>query len=591
LTFEIILVMAVIVAVAILFAIDLFSPDIIALGVIAFLVLSGILPLDRALQGIGSDTFLLVLGLLVMTAALEKTGFVDWVGAWVERRAEGDRKRFYVIIIISAAVMSAFMSNTGSAAFFLPIVIGIARTMRISRSKLLLPMAFAAILASSTTLISTSTNIVISGILEGEGFAPLGMFELTPVGLPILLAGILYLVVIAPKLIPDRPYQEPFSDDASVRNYLTELIIPPDSKYCGLTVAQAALGHDLDLTILRIAKDKQTFLVPSASTILEEGDVLLVECDRDGMLELGENAGLTLKPRDAIAGDDFSSERVGMFEVILLPRSPMIGHTLKKLDFRRTSGLQVLGINRSGQNIRRKLSEIRLEVGDQFLLHGSRISAAALDRSGTFRLLHTLRSDNRNPKLALLSIIIFALVLVLAALHFIPVSIAALLGMLAVFLTGCISPEEAYRMVNWQVLFLIGGMLALGIAVQDSGSADFLADQIIFLMAGKNSYWLLGAFFLLSMLLSAPMSNQAAAAIVVPVAIQTALQLGYNPRGFAVMIALGASCSFLTPLEPACMMVYGPGNYRFTDFIKAGFPLTVVVFIIALFMVPLIWPL
>ena len=587
---EIILVLGIVVAVAILFATDRFPPDVLAMGVMATLVLSGLLPVNRALQGIGSESFLLILSLLVMTAALEKTGFVDLVGSWVEKHVQKSSRRLEVIIILTAAIMSTFMSNTGSAAFLLPMVIGIARTMRVSRSKILMPLAFSSILASSVTLISTTTNIVVSGILESDGQPPLSMFELAPVGIPILLLGIFYLIFLGPRIIPNRPYQEPFTIEAGVRNYLTELMIPIDSKYNGMTIAEAGLGRDLDITILRIAKNNRTFLVPNGKTTLETGDVLLVECDRDGLLKLGDDSGLELKPKTDIENDALKSERVSLFEVILLPRSPMIGKTLKELDFRRTSGLQVLGINRSGRTIRRKISEVRLAVGDQLLLHGSRLSAATLDQNGTFRLIHALRMDSLDKRKMAISIFSFLLVLVLASFNVIPASIAALIGMLVVFLTNCISPKEAYLMVNWQVLFLIGGMLALGYAVQDSGTAAFLAQSIVSITHGMPFHWLLGGFFILTMLLSQPMSNQAAAAVVVPVAMQTATQLGYDPRTFAVMIALGASCSFLTPLEPACMMVYGPGNYRFTDFIKVGLPLTIAIFILAMLMVPKIWP-
>jgi len=590
LTVEIILVLGIVVAVAILFATDRFPPDVLAMGVMATLVLSGLLPVNRALQGIGSESFLLILSLLVMTAALEKTGFVDLVGSWVEKHVQKSSRRLEVIIILTAAIMSTFMSNTGSAAFLLPMVIGIARTMHVSRSKILMPLAFASILASSVTLISTTTNIVVSGILESEGRSPLSMFELAPVGIPILLLGIFYLIFLGPKIIPDRPYEEPFTIEAGVRNYLTELMISIDSKYNGMTIAEAGLGRDLDITILRIAKNNRTFLVPNGKTTLESGDVLLVECDRDGLLKLGDDSGLELKPKTDIENDALKSERVSLFEVILLPRSPMIGKTLKELDFRRTSGLQVLGINRSGRTIRRKISEVRLAVGDQLLLHGSRLSAATLDHNGTFRLIHALRMDSLDKRKMAISIFSFLLVLVLASSEVIPASIAALIGMLVVFLTNCISQKEAYIMVNWQVLFLIGGMLALGFAVQDSGTAAFLAQSIVSITHGMPFYWLLGGFFILTMLLSQPMSNQAAAAVVVPVAMQTATQLGYDPRTFAVMIALGASCSFLTPLEPACMMVYGPGNYRFSDFIKVGLPLTIAIFILAMVMVPIIWP-
>jgi len=591
LTLEIGLVLGIIGLAMVLFSIEKIAPDVIALGIIVILVVSGLLPLDRALAGIGSEAFILILGLLVMTAGLEKTGVVDMAGDWIVRTAGHDANRFLLIVMLAAAGLSALMSNTGATAFFLPVVIGMARNMKISRSKLLMPLAFASILASSVTLIATTTNIVVSGVMVDEGLLPLGMFELSSVGLVILMLGIAYLLTVGRKLIPDRPYEESFSTEAIVRNYLTELVVPEGSTLIGKTLAQAALGRDLDLTVLRISKNERSFLVPTANTVLAAGDVLIVERDRDGLLDIEDKMELELKPRSDIADGEIQSEEVSLFEVILLPRSPLIGRTLKQLDFRRNYGLQVLGINRSGRTIRRKLSEVRLSIGDQLLLHGSRVSVVTLDQSSMFRLLHVIRAEDHDPKRAVVSGAIFLSVLALAALNVVSVPIAAMVGMLLVFILGCITPEEAYQMVNWRVLILIGGMLALGIAIQDTGTASYLSEWIVASTYGMDPKWLLGGFFLLTMLLSQPMSNQAAAVVVVPIAIQTALQLGLNPRSFAVMIALGASCSFLTPLEPSCMMVYGPGNYRFMDFLKVGLPLTVIIFFTALIMVPLIWPL
>ena len=230
-TLEIGLVLGIIGITMLLFSIDKIAPDVIALGVIVVLVLSGLLPLERALAGIGSEAFILILGLLVMTAGLEKTGVVDMAGDWIVRKAGHDTNRFFLFILLAAAGLSALMSNTGATAFFLPIVIGMARNMKISRSKLLMPLAFASILASSVTLIATTTNIVVSGVMEEEGLLPLGMFELTPIGLVILILGIVYLLTIGKKLIPDRPYEEPFSAEASIRNYLTDCPLLATIKY------------------------------------------------------------------------------------------------------------------------------------------------------------------------------------------------------------------------------------------------------------------------------------------------------------------------------------------------------------------------
>jgi len=591
LTIQILLVLAVMLVTLVLLSLDLFSPDVIALGLIAVLVLLGLVPLERALSGLGSEVFILLLGLLVMTAALEKNGAVHWLHRVLASRVDGSANRLISIIIIAATGLSAIMSNTGATAFLLPIAIGAARNTKISRSKILLPMAFASILASSLTLVATSTNIIIDGLLIDEGFTGLGMFELTPVGLIIALVGIVYLLTIGKKLTPDRPYAEEFSLEAGVRNYLTEVTIPVDSDLAGKSLKQAALGRDLDLTVVRISKNKKNFLIPTANTVLDAGDVLIVEGDRDQLLRMDLSADLQLKPRSEIPKNAFQSDQIGLFEVILLPRSSFVGKTLKQLDFRRQYQLQVLGINRGGKTMKKKLSEVPLRVGDQLLIHGSRPSAMMLDQSNTLRLLHVMQEDVNSRSKALLSASVFLGVLLMSGLNLFSVPMAALLGMVTIFLTGCLRTEEAYQMVNWHALIMVGGMLAMGVALQETGAAAFLSTQIVALTYGMDAKWLLAGFFLLSTLLSQPMSNQAAAVVVVPIALQTAVQLGLNPRSFAVMIAIGASCSFLTPLEPSCVMVYGPGNYRFRDFLKVGFPLTILIFLIAIYFVPLWWPL
>ena len=589
-TAEIAWTLGVVAVTLVLFAIDRVRPDIIALGVLAALVLAGLLPIEDAFSGLGSETFVLILGLLVMTATLEKTGAVDIVGEFFLRFSGNGASRLVVLVMVTVSVLSAFMSNTGSTAFFLPVVIGLASQIKISRSKVLMPLAFASILSSSVTLISTSTNIVVSGMMTDLGLEPLGMFELTPVGIIILTAGLLYMSTVGLWLVPERPYEESLSADLSVKNYLTELLVAGDSPLCGKTLSESQLGKKYDITVLRIMKQNKRFMVPNTNTILNEGDLLLVEGDRDEILKIEDETGLVLKPRKEISKEELSSENVDLFEVILLPRSPLIARTLKQANFRQRFGLQVLGINRSGHTLRHKLSGVKLEVGDQLLLHGSRSSVRNLNRGNVFRLLHVLRASQRDKKQIAASVSVFAGVLVLASLNIIPLSIAAIIGMILVFSLRLISPEEAYQMVDWRVLILIGSMLALGAAIQHTGTAAYLSGLIVRATAGFSPRWLLGGFFLLTMLLSQPMSNQAASAVVIPIAVQTAFDLGLNPRTFAVMIAVGASTSFLTPLEPACMMVYGPGNYRFIDFVKVGSILSILIFAIAIVMVPILWP-
>lgn len=590
-TTEIGLMLAIIGVTIVLFSLEKISPDVISLGLLAVLVLTNLLPIEEAFSGFASDTFILILSMLVITAALEKTGAVDAVSEQILQRAGTHPKGFMITIMLAAAVLSTFMNNTGAAAFFLPISIGLAGRVKISRSKLLMPMAFASILASSVTLIATSTNLVISGILPDFGLEPLGMFELTPVGIVILAVGLLYMATIGQKLIPDRPYEEVLSVQNMVQNYFTELMIPEQSPLIGKTLGESGLGHDQDVTVVRIMKNRKRYLVPTADIPLDEGDLLLVEADRENLLNIQQRKGLVLKPGVEIDEEDYQSERVGMFEVILLPGSRLIGRSLKELAFRQQYGMQVLGVNRNGHVMRHKLSDVVLSVGDQLLVQGGYASVMALNRNNTFRLVQELTSGQRDKRLIFTTLLIFITMLISAGLNIIPLPLAAVMGMFLVFVFKCITPEEAYQSVNWRTLIMISGMLALGVAIQHTGTARYLSEIIIQYTGQLSPVAVLGGFFLLSMLLSQPMSNQAAAVVVVPFAIQTAILMGLNPRSFAVMIALGASCSFLTPLEPACLMVYGPGNYRFMDFIKVGSLLTIIIFVIALVMVPLIWPL
>jgi di/tricarboxylate transporter len=287
---------------------------------------------------------------------------------------------------------------------------------------------------------------------------------------------------------------------------------------------------------------------------------------------------------------DLQTKDLRLAEVILLPRSPLIGRMISSLELRGQSGIQVLAIHRHEETIHSQISQVRLRMGDVLLVQGPQGSLASLDRDNTFRILGTVDERIPNPKRARLALIIFTGAIALAAFNLVSLPVAVLLGSLLAFLTRCITPQEAYNDVEWRAIILIGCMLAFGTAMEYTGTASYLANNIVNLVGAANPAWLLGGFFLLTVALTQPMSNQAAAVVIFPVAIQTALQLGLNPRTFAIMIAIAASTSYITPLEPACLLVYGLGQYRFIDFIRVGFLLTILVFLIAIFMVPLIWP-
>ena len=590
-TIQIALLLFVIVAALVLFSLERLPTDVIALGILLTLTVCGTLPPGQAFASFGSDTVIMIFGLLVLTATLVNTGVVDIAGRTILRLTARNPDRLLPVIMVAAAVLSAFISNTAATALFVPITLGLARRKKMSASKLLMPLAFASILSSSVTLVSSSTNIVISGLMTGYDMPPLGMFELTLVGLPIAVVGLLYMLLMGHKLIPDRSKPDEFVTAFGIRPYLAEILILPGSPLIGKTLAESGLGRDMDLTVLRVVRDVNRYLAPRAKLRLEQDDELLVKGQRDEILQIRDRVGLAIKAEVKLSDLRLQAEEMGLVEVILLPRSPLIGRTLKELGFRQRYGPQVLGIHRRGRAIYRKLSQVPLKTGDQLLIQGSRTDIRVLDQDNTFHVLGSVEDKRPNLQSAQVAIAIFAGALVIAALNLLSLPVAVLLGTLMVFITRCITPDEAYREIEWRAVIVIGCMLAIGSAMEYTGTAEFLATGIASLTNHVHPIWLLTAFFVLTLLLTQPMSNQAAAIVVLPVAVQTASQLGLNARTFAIMIAVGASCSFITPLEPSCLMVYGPGRYRFTDFVKVGSLLTIWVYILAILLVPLIWPL
>lgn len=588
---EIALLLAILGVALVLFSTERVPADVTALGVMLAIAVTGLLPPDQAFAGFGSETVLMILGLLILTAALLRTGVVDIVGRAIVRRGGTDPLRMVILVTISVTVLSAFISNTAAAAFFLPIVMGVALRARVSPSRLLLPMAFGSILSSSVTLISTSTNIVVSGVMTDYGLSPIGMFELAPVGLPIAVVGLLYVLTVGRWLMPERGEGENLAEAFGLGPYLSEVLILPDSNLIGKSLEESGLGRDLDLTVLRIVRDKVHHLAPRANTRLRADDVLLVEGKREAILEVKDTGGVDIKADVKLSDPDLKAEDARLVEAIILSGSPLIGRRLKGFGLRERYGLQVLAIHRHDETLRDKVSEVRMRLGDVLLIQGHRDQITQLEVGKMFRILGAVDEPRLRPRQAQIAVLIFVGALAVATFDVLPLPVAVLVGAVLVFATRCITPEEAYREVEWKVLILIGSMLSVGAAMETTGTAELLASWIVGAVGSAGPIWLLTGFFILTILLTQPMSNQAAAIVVVPLAIQTAVQLGVNPRTFAMMVAVAASCSFLTPLEPACLMVYGPGRYRFFDFFKVGALLTVLIYLIAILLVPRVWPL
>lgn len=590
-TFEILLLLGLIVVALVLFSLDWVSSDVVALGLLLTLILTGLLPADVAFAGFGSDTVIMILGLLIMTTALIKTGVVDSAGRMIVRYGGQRPLWLLALVMLGCAALSAFISNTAAMAFFLPVVLGIATKTKLSPSKMLLPVAFASILTSSVTLISTSTNVVINGLASDAGVAPMTMFELTPVGVPVALAGLAYMFFIGRFLVPDRAPHAGLLEQFGVRSYITEVLVLPDSPLVGSRIEDGKLGRNLDLIIVRVLRNPERMLWPRRDLVLKAGDVLLVEGAKADVLKVKDTVGIEIRPDVELSDPDLRTEDASLVEALVVPGSPLVGRTLRGVQLRERHGLQVLAINRHGRNILARLSRATLRVGDVLLIQGRTTGLARISEEGLVSVLNAVEEKPGQRPKAWRAMAIFVGALVLASLNVVPLAVAVLLGAFAVFITKCINPEDAYRALDWRVIILIACMLALGQAMLKTGAAQYLAEHVADLASGYSPRWLLAGFFLLTVALTQPMSNQAAAAVLVPIAIQTALHLNLNPRTFVMGIAVAASCSYLTPLEPACLMVYGPGRYRFVDFFRVGLPLVLVIFAIAMFLVPKYWPL
>jgi di/tricarboxylate transporter len=586
-------VLALMLVTLVLFASDALRVDVVALIVLLSLTIPskwipGLLSADEALAGFGSDTIVVLIALFVLTAGVIKTGVVERIGLRLASLGSSRPVAFSRCIILAAGMVSAFVSNTLTTAVFLPLVIGASGRAKIPASKLLMPLAFASILTGTITVIGTSTNLVVSGQLDKYGLAQLGFFELAPVGGAIAFVGMLYLLFVAPRLIPDRGAADA-KKPAAGRTYRSEIVVTKKSPLAGKTLAQLRLGDVLSLFVVNIRRSTRRILHPWQTDELREGDELVIEGSAQDILSVKDVTGIDIKSDAELTSDKTSDTR--MVEAMVVPRSPLVGRSLRAARFRETTGLTVLALHSAHEHRTvDKISTWRLRASDVLLLQGKNEDLERLPEESLL-LLEDLSAHHPRSVKGTTAAAIFIGSMVLAATGALSLPIAFLLGVLALVVTNCVTPEEAYAAVDWRLLLMIGSMMAFGAAMQKSGASAWIAGLVVEHVSPLGGVAVMAAFYLLTMGLSQPMSNQAAALIVLPIAIETARTLGVDPRTLVITVTLAASCSFLTPLEPSCLLVYGPGRYRFSDYARAGFPLTAIAFVLAMLLVPLFWPL
>ena len=577
-----------------LFATEKIPVDIVGILLVIALVMTNVLTVQEGLSGFGDNVIITIGGLFVLTGGLVKTGIVDLIGRRLYRIAGNNEFVLTALIMFVAAACASVLKNTTTTAMFVPVVLGLATRAKVSPSKLLMPLAFGAILGGSCTLIGTSTNLAVSGAMQRYGMEPYSMFELTPVGVITVAVGLAYMLFIGIRLLPNRGGEESLTDQYHIREYISEVFVSPGSDLIGKTLGEANINLELDLNVIGIIRGKEERVAPSPKVRIELGDLLIVQGKIADILNIKSEAGLEIKPDFKLNDQDLETAEVELLEVMVMRDSPLVGQTLKTANFRHNHHLTVLAINRHGETFLEKISSVRLRFGDVLLVQGNRNLIEPFVTAGEMLLLEdvsagSMRTAKRSWAIAAFGLFLALSLSKLVTGYEVPLAIAVLLGVLLLLATNTVRHTELYSLIDFRLLVLIACMMSFGIAMEKTGADKYLAGLIVTYFQDYGAIAVLAGFFVLTVALTQPMSNQAAALVVLPVAVQTAVALGLNPRTFAVAVTYAASFSFITPLEPACVLVYTPGRYRFMDFVKIGTILTVIVFITAIILVPIFW--
>ncbi|MDH3665771.1 MAG: SLC13 family permease [Paracoccaceae bacterium] len=576
-------------AVAILFfAMEWLPVDAITLFLIVSLVVTGVLTPGEAFSGFANEMVVILASVFVLSGAMVKSGVMDGLGRLIQRFGGVSDRRGAGALLTLSAVTSAFFSNTVATAVMMPAVLRNSREAGISPSKFLMPVAYASILGGTCTLIGTSTNLAGSAMAVRLGLEPFSMFEFAGIGLMMAIAGVLWLVFFGGRLLPERARVDPLGDyDRQL--FLSALIVPEGSRAQDRRVHDLKLGA-IDVHLLSIIRDGQRHS-PNHSRKVRSGDKLIVRAPRENLLKAKSGLGLEIDANRYLEGHEREGDEMVMAEAVVLPQSNLVGRTLRQLNIPGRFGSTVVAIHRPGRARPAEIENLRLRVGDVLLLQGTRQNLARL--SGNTNLWGLIEVETKllsRPQAALILGLV-ATALILSAAGVIALSIGLLSAVLLLAAARIITMEEAYRSIEWRLLILIAGLTSFGGAMIKTGAADLVASGVVEATMPYGTTVSMAAFALLTVLLTQPMSNAAAALTVLPVAVASANALGVDPRSMAILVTLSASLSFITPLEPACLLVYGPGRYRFKDYARAGLPLTAICLVFLLALVPVFWPL
>ena len=564
--------------------------EVIAVLLIAALGLSGLLTPAEALSGFSNTATLTIAAMLVLSAGLERAGVVDFIGAALARRAHGGVTVVLLLMAIPTVLLSAFMNNTVIVALMIPVALTVGRTTHLSASRLLLPVSYLSILAGTCTLIGTSTNILVDSLYREAGGPGFSMFEFSGLGLVYLLVGGAYVILFVPRMLPHRTALAELMGENVPGQFVTEVSIPTESWLVGRALSEA-FGEDKEVRVLELIRNEDVVFAPLSETLMEPGDVLLIEGTARAIHEM-------IQQRRVMQGTAVSdSERVTinlvdlrMVEAVVTPTSGFLYRPVQDLKLSRRLGIQVLAVRRLGRHHQYNLRRLRLQSGDVLLLQGQPEALRGLEEAGEVMLIAGIEQTLTFPRKAPLAIGILAYVVALATLKIAPLDLLAFAGVGAMLLTGCLTFQHATRALEPAVLLLLAAMIPLGVAMEKTGLALEISAGVVRFGGSFGPFFLIASFYLLTSILTEVLSNNASAVLLTPIALAVAAATGIDPKPLLVAVTFGASASFATPVGyQTNTMVMGPGGYLVRDYLRVGVPLNVIMFIVAAILIPVFW--
>ena len=594
--FDIIVVLLVLISAIVLFATEKLPVDVVALIIMGILIVSGVVSPQEGVSGFSNSATITVASMFILSAALFKSGAVVGIG---NKMASLFKFNFWIGIIatmVVVGVISAFINNTPVVAIFIPILVGAAAKSNHNLGKMLMPLSFASMFGGVCTLIGTSTNILVSGIAADHGLEPFSMFEMSKLGLVFFGTGLLYMLLFGIHMIPDRKSDSGLVQKFGMGDYLTEIVLLENAPSVNKTIENSPLVQKLEIDILEVNRSGTRYFMPAEDFMLKKGDVLKVRCNVEKIKTLKEREGIVLKSDVKFRDADVESDKTTLVEAVIAPNSEFEGKTVKKINFRHRFGATVLAIRHRGEIMRDKVVNTILKSGDTLLIevHIDRLEylkQLQLHGRNTFLIATEVGLPKFEKNKILLVLLAIVSIITLATLNILPIMVAALIGCIFLIITGCISMEEAYKAIDWKVIFLLAGAMSLGVAMDNSGAAKLISGFLINIVGSLGPMAIVSVLYIITSLLTESMSNNASAVLLAPIAIAAAITMGVDPRPFLMAITFAASSSFMTPIGyQTNTMIYGTGNFRFFDFIRVGGPLNLIFWIIATLLIPVFFP-